>query len=102
LELRRPPPSASDAFRELLRVRLSIVVETPAVAMSSGPMALRSGRKLSVVRLPGRYGHGEVDTLGMDYDEAAVKLAHSVVESGRPAGAEAHGLIEIADPVGTV
>jgi hypothetical protein len=33
--------------------------------MSSDPMALRSGRKLSVIRLSGRYDDGEMNALGM-------------------------------------
>ena len=50
--------------------------------MSSNPMALRSGRKLSAIRLSGRYDDGEMDALGMADDEAAVKLAHPVTNAG--------------------
>ena len=76
--------------------------QTTSVAMSSDAITLRGGRELSVIRRSGRYGDSEVDALGMADDEPAVKLAHAVVEAGRPAGAEPHDLIEIADPVGTI
>jgi hypothetical protein len=65
-------------------------------------MALRSRRELPAIRLSSRDGDGEVNALGAADDKPAVELADPVVEAGRPAGAEPHDLIEVADPVGTV
>jgi hypothetical protein len=63
-------------------------------------MALRSGRKLSVIRRSGRYDDGEMDASGMPDDEAAVKLAHPGTNAGlRGAPATAAGSFRPASDV---